>query len=240
MKPILIIQNIWDDPVGYIGELLTTYGVPYELVNAEQRTIPDPQDYGAVIVLGGAQNANEDEKYPYLTQEKACIRRVVEQETPFLGICLGGQLLAAAFDARVSRHTLTEIGFSDVQMTDEGQRDPLYARLPGSQRVYQWHEDTFALPQGAVRLATNEQTENQAFRVGRNAYALQYHIELTPAMLDTWLHYPSLRQEVIEVLGQDGYDQLEQNSHLYYPLYQEHTRIMVENFLALAGYSAQI
>lgn len=237
LKPILIIQNIWDDPVGSIGDLLTGYCVPYEVVKAEQGTIPEPQAYGAIIVLGGAQNANEDDKYPYLTLEKARIRQAVEQETPFLGICLGGQLLAAVLDAQVSHHTLTEIGFSDVQLTDEGRNDPLYARLSDSQRVYQWHEDTFAIPQGGVRLATNAYTENQAFRFGRNAYGLQYHIELTPAMLDTWLHYPSLKEEVIEVLGQDGYNQLEQNSHLYYPLYHEHTRIMIENFLNIAGYS---
>lgn len=239
MKPILIIQNIWDDPVGYIGDLLTSYGVPSEVVKAEQGTIPEPQAYGALIVLGGAQNANEDDKYPYLKLEKARIRQAVEQETPFLGICLGGQLLASVLNAQVSRHTLTEIGFSNVQLTEEGQSDPLYARLSGFQCVYQWHEDTFAIPQGAVRLATNAQTENQAFRFGRNAYGLQYHIELTPTMLDTWLHHPSLQQEVIEVLGQDGYQQLEQNSHLYYPLYQEHTRIMIENFLSIAGYSVQ-
>ena len=239
MKPVLIIQNIWDDPVGSIGDLLTTNGIPYEVVKAEQGNIPDPHNYGALIVLGGAQNANEDDKYPYLTLEKVRIRQAVEQEIPFLGICLGGQLLATVLNAQVSRHTLTEIGFSDVQLTEEGRRDPLYARLSDSQCVYQWHEDTFAIPQGAVRLATNVQTENQAFRFGKNAYALQYHIELTEAMLDTWLHYPSLQQEVIEVLGQDGYNQLEQNSHLYYPIYHEHTRIMLENFLNIAGYSVQ-
>lgn len=239
MKPILVLQNMWDDPIGYIGELLTIYGIPFEVVDVEQETIPDIQDYSAMIVLGGAQNANQDSKYPYLTQEKVRIRQAVEQEKPFLGICLGGQLLASALNAEVSRHTITEIGFSDVQLTPEGCTDPLYAHLPGSQRVYQWHEDTFALPQGAVRLATNDLTENQAFRVGRNAYGLQYHIELTSDMLDTWLHHPSLQQEVIETLGQDSYTQLEQNSHLYYPVFQEHTRIMIENFLALAGYQVK-
>lgn len=239
MKPILVLQNMCDDPVGYVGELLETYHIPYQVVDAERETIPGIQNYGAMIVLGGAQNANEDVKYPYLSQEKVRIRQAVEQELPFLGICLGGQLLASALGAEVSRHTHTEIGFVDVQLTQAGSHDSLFQRLPGLQRVYQWHEDTFTIPQGAVRLATNEQTENQAFRFGHNAYGLQYHIELTPAMLNNWLHDPSLQQEVIETLGLDAYTTLEQSSYLYYPLYQEHTRIMVENFLALADYRVQ-
>lgn len=236
MKPILVLQNMWDDPIGYVGELLEAYDIPFEVVHAEQETIPDPLNYGAIIILGGAQNANEDDKYPYLPQEKVCIRQAVEQEIPLLGICLGGQLLASALGAQVSRHTMTEIGFSDVRLTQEGCNDPLFERFPGSQRVYQWHEDTFAIPKGAVRLATNAETENQAFRFGRNAYGLQYHIELTLAILDIWLHEPTPREELMKVLGQDGYEQLEQSISLYYPLYREHTRMMVENFLTLAGY----
>ena len=237
MKPILVIQNMWDDPVGIIGELLDAHHVPYRVLDVEQEDIPSPEDYGAVIILGGAQNANEEQKYPYLAREKECIRVTVQREIPFLGICLGGQLLASALGAQVRRHTHTEIGFSDVRLTPQGQHDPLFANFEGLQSVYQWHEDTFALPQQAVLLATNEQTENQAFRVGRNAYGLQYHIELTTAMLDTWLHDPALRQEVIKAIGQDAYEQLDSTSGAHYSRYYEHTRTLIENFLKIVRFA---
>ena len=114
-------------------------------------------------------------------------------------------------------------------------RDPLYVGLGGRQMVYQWHEDTFAIPDGAVRLATSTKTANQAFRYGQTAYGLQYHIELTPAMLETWLHEPSLKEEIIATLGGDEYERIMSERHQYERLYQEHTYILFENFLRIAG-----
>ncbi len=235
MKRVLAILNIGDDPTGYVGEILAEHGIMCDVINASQETIPDPTSYSAMIVFGGPQNANEDDKYPYFLQEKAALRQAVEQEVPVLGICLGGQLLATVLGGTVRKHTLTEIGFSRVQCTAEGLHDPLYAGLGGQQMVYQWHEDTFDIPVGAVRLATSEKTANQAFRFGRTAYGLQYHIELTPQMLDTWLHEPSLKEEIISTLGNDEYERIMRERPDYYALYHEHTCVMVENFLHIVG-----
>jgi GMP synthase-like glutamine amidotransferase len=134
----------------------------------------------------------------------------------------------------VKRHSLTEIGFFDVPFTEEGQKDPLYEGLPGYQKVFHWHEDTFDLPAGSVRLATNSNTENQAFRFGRHAYGLQYHIELNPEMLDNWLHYPAFKQDIINTLGTEAYDSLEREQYTQYPIYRAHTLIMFENFLQIS------
>lgn len=235
MKRVLTIINITDDPTGYIGELLEAHGIAYDVIDASVQPIPDPTMYDALVVFGGPQNANEDDKYPYFLQEKVVLRKAVAQEIPVLGICLGGQLLASVLGGTVKKHTLTEIGFSEVQCTDEGKNDPLYVGLAGHQMVYQWHEDTFTLPAGAVRLMTSEKTENQAFRYGRNAYGIQYHIELTPMMLDTWLHEPSLKQEIVGTLGSDEYKRIMSERPQYYSLYKEHTRVMFENFLRIGG-----
>jgi GMP synthase-like glutamine amidotransferase len=220
--------------VGYLGELLQEHNISYDLVDVETDPIPDSTPYHALIVFGGFQHANDDHKYPYFFQEKILLRRAIEQDKPFLGICLGGQLLAHVLGAAVKRHSMTEIGFFDVPFTDEGQKDPLYEGLPGYQKVFQWHEDTFDLPAGAVRLATNHNTENQAFRFGRHAYGLQYHIELNPQMLDTWLHYPAFKQDIINTLGAEAYDTLEREQAAQYPVYRAHTRIMFENFLRIS------
>ncbi|GAC1583758.1 MAG: type 1 glutamine amidotransferase [Ktedonobacteraceae bacterium] len=234
MKRVLTIINIADDPTGYIGELLEEHGIAYDIIDASMQPIPDPTMYDAMVVFGGPQNANEDEKYPYFLQEKAALRTAVEQDMPVLGICLGGQLLATVLGGTVKKHTITEIGFSEVQCTDEGRHDPLYEGLAGRQLVYQWHEDTFDIPPGAVRLATSAKTENQAFRYGRNAYGIQYHIELTPTMLDTWLSEPSLKQEIINALGNSEYERIMSDRPQHYAQYREHTRVIFENFLRIA------
>ena len=234
MKRVLTIINIADDPTGSIGEILEDHNIAYDVINASSQPIPDPTTYSAMIVFGGPQNANEDEKYPYFLQEKAALRTAVTQDIPVLGICLGAQLLATVLGGVVKKHSVTEIGFSQVQCTDEGKYDPLYEGLGGQQLVYQWHEDTFAIPPGAVRLATSEKTENQAFRYGRNAYGIQYHVELTPAMLDTWLHEPELKQEIVNTLGISEYERIMSERPQYFTLYREHTRVMFENFLRVA------
>ncbi len=234
MKRVLTIINIADDPTGYVGEILEHHAIPYDVIAPEQRPIPDVEAYDALVVFGGPQNANEDDKYPYFVEEKATLRRAVEHNIPVLGICLGGQMLATVLGGTVRKHTITEIGFSEIQCTPEGRHDPLYEGLADGQLVYQWHEDTFDIPPGAIRLAIGERTENQAFRYGQNAYGIQYHIELTPAMLDTWLNEPSLKEEIAGAIGEDEYERIWRDRPQYYSRYREHTRIMFENFLRIA------
>lgn len=234
MKRVLALQHTWDDPPGYLGEIMEEYGIACEVVDVEKELLPsDPAAYDALISLGGPQQASDDEKYPYLAPEKVFICKAVEQDMPYLGICLGAQLLAHALGAPVTRHHMTEVGFYEVQLTAEGRTDPLFQGLPGYQEVVHWHEDTFALPKGAVRLATSENTLNQAFRFGQRAYGLQYHIELTPDMLNTWLRYPSYKQEIIKIMGSAWPDLIEKERLTLYPIFREHTRIVFENFLKI-------
>jgi GMP synthase (glutamine-hydrolysing) len=236
MKRILALQHTWDDPPGHLGEIMEEYGIACDVVDVEKEPIPvDPAVYDAVISLGGPQQASDDEKYPYLAAEKVFILKAVEQDMPYLGICLGAQLLAHALGAPVTRHHMTEVGFYQVQLTEEGKADAFFQGLPGYQEVVHWHEDSFALPGGSVRLATSENTLNQAFRFGRRAYGLQYHIELTPAMLDTWLRYPAYRQEIIKIMGPDWPDLVEKERLTLYPILREHSRIVFENFLKIGG-----
>src|SRR5256884_4367538 len=158
MKRVLALQQYWDDPAGYLGEILQEHGIEYEVVKVDEAPLPDPSGYDAIFALGGPQHANADDKYPYLAQEKKLLRKVVEQDIPYLGICLGGQLLASALGAPVTRHLMTEIGFYEIELTEEGKRDPLFQGFAGSQLVWHWHEDIFDLPRGAVRLATSANT----------------------------------------------------------------------------------
>ena len=235
MKRVLALQQVWDDPPGVLGTIMEAYDIACDVVKVEEAPIPDLSGYDALIALGGPQNVDEDDIHPYLTEEKRLLRDVVAQDIPFLGMCLGGQLLARALDAPVTRRHYAEIGFFEVQLTEEGRRDPLFDGLPGYQQVLHWHEDTFGIPTGAVRLATSDGAKNQAFRFGRRAYGLQYHIELTPPMLDTWLRYPEYKQELIRIAGPDAPERIEKERARRYPIYREHTRIVFENFLRISG-----
>ncbi len=234
-KRVLALQHIWDDPLGLLATFLDEYDIAYDIVNVEHATIPDPTAYDALIVLGGSQHVNDDEKYPYFIEEKRLICKAVERGIPYLGICLGGQLLAVALGATVKRHTMTEIGFFDIPLTEEGKTDPLYAGLPGFHKVFHWHEDTFDIPQDGVHLAANENTLYQAFRYGTCAYGLQYHIELNPAMLDTWLHQTGMKEDIIANIGVDAYLALNATLDQHYPTYVEHSRLLFANFLRLGG-----
>lgn len=235
MKRVLALQFIWEDPPGYLGEIMREHGILYEVVKVDEAPVPDPTEYDAFIAMGGPQHVGVDDKDPYLAGVEEAIRKAVEQDIPYLGICLGGQLLAHALGAVVKRHSIASIGFYEVQLTEEGKADPLFQGLPGYQQVILWHEDSFDLPAGAVQLATNVHTENQAFRYGRHAYGMQYHIELTPSMLDIWLHHPENRQEMIKMRGAAAVAKFENDRPKLYPLYRGHTRITFENFLRIGG-----
>ena len=102
-------------------------------------------------------------------------------------------------------------------------------------QVIHWHEDIFVLPPGALRLATSADTPNQAFRIGKRAYGLQYHIEVTPEMLDIWFGDPDYKKEIVRTSGPAVLTEIERDVPKCYPIYREHTRILFENFLKISG-----
>ncbi len=146
----------------------------------------DLDSAAGIVMLGGPMNVYQEEEYPFLKKEDLFIKGVLREEIPFLGICLGSQLLAKACGAAVTKSPEKEIGWYDVQLTEEGQQDELFHGLGQTLSVFQWHGDTFAVPDNGILLATGRPCRNQAFRVGRCAYGLQFHPEVTAAMVRTW------------------------------------------------------
>ncbi len=188
MKPVLFLKNITIEGPGTIISFLDQYYIPYEIVDLSKSIMVenDISSYGAVIVLGGPMNVYEEDRYPYLQYEKQLIKKCLDQHIPFLGLCLGSQLLAVCAGASVRKNEHLEIGWMDVNLTEEGKNDPLFKNLPSPMTVFQWHGDTFEIPEGSPLLATSSLCRNQAFRLGNSAYGLQFHPELTVDDIVQW------------------------------------------------------
>ncbi len=188
-ETITIIKHVREEGPGILGECFREGGRETGTIDLYAGDVfPEDLDtVAAVVMLGGPMNVYEEKKYPFLAPEDAFIKRVLAKDIPFLGICLGAQLLAKACGAGVTKAFRKEVGWNEVAFTADGKRDPLFRGLPAILPVFQWHEDTFSIPEGAFLLATGDDCRNQAFRVGNAAYGLQFHVEVTPEMATAWL-----------------------------------------------------
>lgn len=185
MKKLLhIIQNDPEVPPGNITDHLTIPSIVHHPYRGDE--LPAVGECGALIVLGGAMGANDDHRHPFLTDLKKFIRAVVAAEVPYLGICLGGQLLAAALGAPVVRRRWEELGSLQVRLTPEGSADRLFRGIPDVFPTFQWHHDSFDIPAGGVMLASSAACPHQAFRVGRCAWGVQFHPEVTETIIRDW------------------------------------------------------
>lgn len=203
---VTVFQHLSCEHPGIFREFLRRDGAEVETVELDAGDrIPSLDGTDALLVFGGPMNVDEEDRYPWLVPETAAIRAAALGGMPILGVCLGGQLLAKALGARVTKNPEPEVGLLDVELTEAGAVDPLFAGWPRRAAVVQWHSDTFAIPDGGVRLAASPACSNQAFRYGSCGYGLQFHPEVTADMVAQWREVP----EYAEVLrrmnsGADG------------------------------------
>jgi GMP synthase (glutamine-hydrolysing) len=129
----------------------------------------------------------DEASLPFLRWEKRIIHASIEEKVTILGIGLGAQLIASTFGSSIYHSRVKEIGWSSVFITPSGQVDSVLGYLPENATVFQWHSDGFELPAGAIRLASSINFENQAFRVGKTIYGLQFHLEVSQRMIERWL-----------------------------------------------------
>lgn len=185
---VLVVQNFDNTGLGQIGTALEEAGADIDLRKAHLGdALPHSSAaHDAMVVLGGGQNARDDDKYPYIPALLGLMRDFADADRAVLGICLGSQLLARAYGADNLIGAAPEFGWRTVSLTDEARADPVLGAAPDSFSIFQWHDDTFTLPQGAVRLAGSEVASNQAFRIGRAAYGVQFHFEADRPLLREW------------------------------------------------------
>jgi GMP synthase-like glutamine amidotransferase len=149
--------------------------------------LPDPTPFHLLILMGGPMSVNEEDLHPFLVQEKQFVRWWLHKGNPTVGICLGAQLIVHCLGGRVYKGPTEEIGWYDCVLTKEGRRDPFLKFFPMRFPVFQWHGETFDLPDNAILLATSDDYPHQAFSYRDSIYAYQFHVEMTERMIRGWL-----------------------------------------------------
>jgi GMP synthase (glutamine-hydrolysing) len=186
-KHVWVLQHHGCEGLGIIADALQRGRIAPRFIRSFQNE-PVPKEMGdaaGLIIMGGPQSTYEQKKFPYLRHEIRLIEGALKQAKPVLGVCLGSQLLAATLGAKVYPGRQKEIGWNRVTPTDFAASDPLFAGVPRSFFGFHWHGDIFNLPHGATLLASSALTANQAFRSGKNAYGLLFHMEITRPQIDS-------------------------------------------------------
>ncbi len=238
MKRALVLQHMDHDHPGYFADLFAEDGIVPEFVRLfEGEEIPVLAPYDLMLVLGGAQDTWQTDDHPWLVNEKAVIREWVwDKAKPYIGICLGHQLLCDALGGQVAKANGSEVGVFDVQLTDDGVAHPFFSGLDSSQKVMQWHHAEVArAPQGAQVLASSGLTHVQSVAIDRHALGTQFHCEFSPQTVAGWSSIPGYVQALEREYGSGAYGRLKDECYPLMPQMGRMTRRIWDNFKTSAG-----
>ncbi len=232
----LVLQHIACEPPGVYEDVLIERGATIHRVEVDEgERLPDWREFDLIVAMGGPMSVNDEHAHPWLADEKRLIREAVSAGTGFWGACLGVQLLAASLGAGVHTGQTPEVGVLPVTLTEEGIVDPVLAGLPRELPTLQWHGDTFDLPDGAVRLAGSTAYPNQAFRWGRAAYGVQFHLEVTGSMAREWAEVPAYVDSLERTLGAGSAERLFAEFDAAAAEMQSHGRTLFERWVDVAA-----
>jgi GMP synthase (glutamine-hydrolysing) len=240
MKPVLLVRNDRYESFGTAAPSLAMSGLDVVTANLPAGAdLPPIDEVSGVVTFGGTVNVDRVTDHPYLADVRAYTRRAIGAGVPYLGICLGSQILARSLDVEVVAGPAREVGFEPVRPTPQAKEDPLLAFLGAEVLVMQWHEDTHELPAGATLLATSDAIAVQAYRVGDLAWGIQFHLEVDAAELDWWLDIADAAMDVEAVWGKST-ARIRDEAAEHMPAHEERGREIFRRFAEVARERATV
>ena len=185
LKPVAIFRFSKEDGPGYFASFLDRHQVPWTLFKLDEGDLlpENGNAYSGLVFMGGSMSVNDD--LPWIAPILKLIRRAIDNDQPCLGHCLGGQLMSKALGGRVTGNAVKEIGWNALQVENSRLSDAWLGAEKSPLTTFQWHGETFSIPDGAERILTSAACANQAFVIGKSL-AMQCHVEMTPAMIENW------------------------------------------------------
>ncbi|HSI25184.1 MAG TPA: type 1 glutamine amidotransferase [Methylotenera sp.] len=184
MKPVIIFRHAATEGPGYLATFLDEHKIPWQLVKIDEgEPLPTSiSGFSGLVLMGGPMSVNDD--LPWIAPLLGLIRVAYQADIPLLGHCLGGQLISKALGAVVTKNPIKEIGWGEVNVTDNAIAKEWFGELDGF-NSFHWHGETFSLPDYAVHLLSSPYCQNQAYAIGKHL-AFQCHIEMTAEMVESW------------------------------------------------------
>ena len=235
MGPILLVRCDASETFGVAPSALENAGAPttvWEALDGEPR--PSLDGVSGVVVFGSSFNVEHADEQAFIKDARELTLEAVETGVPYLGICFGAQLLAWSLDAEVTKAPTREIGIEPIHPTEVAADDPLVWHYVDGDHVFQWHMDTFRLPEGATLLATGDDVPNQAYRVGDRTWGVQWHFEVDHAELDRWLQMFERAEGPLERSWGKGSDRIREEAARHLVEHESKGREVFSRFARLA------
>ncbi len=232
---IIVFQHIACEHPGIFRKFMQEDGIEWEAVELDEgEPIPNLAKFDAMISMGGPMDVWQEDQFPWLRAEKDAIQEAVRvRNMPFLGVCLGHQLLADATGGSVGLAAIPEVGMLDVELTADGQSNPITQNLPNKFKTLQWHgAEVKSLPEDADVLMSSPLCSVQAFSIGQNALGIQFHVETGPQTIDEWNAVPEYEAALRKTFGENGADELRKQAEDFQTSISETAELLYRNWIS--------